>query len=117
MAFPMPARGSEYLICFKNKVKTCAFHPVHDSGGTFPSRHYALAGLNGIPCLGETTVYQDAVRQQCLGRVEGNSKCTPKDEGMPRNLCGEAVEDGSGKTEIILSPPTLQNKNIKLYAI
>lgn len=45
------------------------------------------------------------------------SKCSPKDTGMPRIPCGEAVEDESGKTEIILSPPTLQNKNIKLYAI
>lgn len=59
----MPAGGSKYLICFKNKVKTCAFHPVQDPSGTFPSRDCALAGLNGIPGLGETTVYQDAVRQ------------------------------------------------------
>ena len=45
------------------------------------------------------------------------SKCSPNDAGMPCIPCGEAAEDESGKTEIILSPPTLQNKNIKLYAI
>ena len=62
-AFPMPAGGIKYLICIKNNVKTCAFHPGHDPSGTFPSRDCALAGQNGISGLGETTVYQDTERQ------------------------------------------------------